>query len=354
MVAYEPYTMADVAKIERNGLTVASTFSGGGGSSLGYKLAGFDVLYANEFISEAQNTYRANFPDTFLDTRDIREVSPEDVLEACGGAVDVLDGSPPCCSFSIAGSGSKGWGKVRDYSDSKQRVDDLFFEWLRLLEGIRPKGFLCENVPALAQGKNKGVFKQIVAAMRELGYLVEARIVCAEYLGVPQKRHRLLVMGVRRDIGAKPTFPAPFPTKCTLGSALEGIDPDSEEGLLIEKECASFEVTRKIRLTPKNPGKVAYAKDFMDKAYGQLVRASMHEPAPTFVAFAGKLNASSSFHPLRDRKFTISEAKRIQSLPDDFILTGTYRQKIERIGRMVPPKVYKEVASCLANALSTK
>lgn len=323
--SYAPYTMADVAMVEgTNGLTVASTFSGGGGSSLGYKLAGFNVVYANEFVPEAQNTYRANFPGTYLDCRDIREVRGSDILEATGlDHVDVLDGSPPCCSFSSVGKGSKGWGEVRKYSDVKQRTDDLFFEWLRLLSELNPRGFLCENVPALAQGKNKGVLKEVLAEMRRLGYSVSARVVQAEWLGVPQARHRLLIMGSR--CGA-PSFPVPFERVCTMGEGLDGIDVDSAEAEDVSRECARYKCGKLIKMVPKNPVRKLYARDYVKGAYFQLMRASMYEPAPTLTATAGNLGAASFFHPLRDRKLTVSEAKRIQSLPDDFILTGTYQQ----------------------------
>lgn len=104
-----PYKVPSMREIEQtpwNGFTVVSTFSGGGGSCLGYRMAGFKVLWANEFVEEAQRTYRANHPGTILDTRDIRTVTPESILEAIGrkpGEIDLFDGSPPCCAFSTAG-----------------------------------------------------------------------------------------------------------------------------------------------------------------------------------------------------------------------------------------------------------
>lgn len=242
-----------------------------------------------------------------------------------------------------------GGGEVRKYSDTKQRTDDLFFEWLRLLGELSPRGFLCENVPALATGKNKGFLKQIIAEMRRLGYTVQAKVVCAEWLGVPQMRHRLLIMGVK---DGAPEFPEPHPTICTLGDGLDGIDPETPEALELIKSSAHYTITRQMRQVPKNPPKVVHASDYVAGAYSLLVRASMKRPAPTLTATAGNLGAASAFHPLRDSKFTIAECKRIQSLPDDFELTGTYQQQVERMGRMVPPYVYKEVAGCLAKALT--
>src|SRR5687767_12534658 len=116
---YRVPSMAEIAAVPWNGFTAVSTFSGCGGSSLGYKMAGFRVLWANEFIPAAQEVYRANHPATILDTRDIRTVQPEDILDAIKlkpGQLDLFDGSPPCASFSTAGAREAGWGKVKKYS----------------------------------------------------------------------------------------------------------------------------------------------------------------------------------------------------------------------------------------------
>ena len=106
--------MAEIREISWNGLTVASTFSSAGGSSLGYRMAGYRVLYANEFVELARDTYRANSADhTIIDDSDIRDLGPEDILSVIGldaGELDLLDGSPPCASFSTAGKRHKYWG----------------------------------------------------------------------------------------------------------------------------------------------------------------------------------------------------------------------------------------------------
>ena len=156
---YRVPLMREIEEVPANGLSVVSTFSGGGGSCLGYRMAGYRVLYASEFIPEAQKTYRFNHPGVYLDTRDIRQVTPESILEIVGkwpGEIDLLDGSPPCCAFSVCGKREKGWGKSHAYSDKAQRVDDLFFEYTRLLKGLRPKVFVAENVKGLTIGTAKG------------------------------------------------------------------------------------------------------------------------------------------------------------------------------------------------------
>ena len=174
--------MREIEEVPGNGFSVVSTFSGGGGSCLGYRMAGYRVLYASEFIPEAQKTYRLNHPGVYLDTRDIRQVTPGSIFEIVGkrpGEIDLFDGSPPCCAFSLCGKREKGWGKPHAYSDKAQRVDDLFFEYTRLLKGLRPKVFVAENVKGLTIGTAKGYFKLILRALKECGYRVKAAVLNA-------------------------------------------------------------------------------------------------------------------------------------------------------------------------------
>ena len=196
--------MTEIAAVPWNGLNVVSTFSGCGGSCLGFRMAGYRVLWANEFIPAAAETYRANHPTTILDTGDIRKVQPEAILKAIGlkaGELDAMEGSPPCASFSTAGKREKHWGKAKKYSDTVQRVDDLFFEYVRLLRGLRPKVFVAENVSGLVKGVAKGYFLEILGALKACGYRVGCKVLDAQWLGVPQARQRTIFIGVREDLG---------------------------------------------------------------------------------------------------------------------------------------------------------
>lgn len=205
---FKPVMMRDVLAAEGSaGLRVASTFSGAGGSCLGYRLAGFSVAWANEFEPTAAETYKANAQDgCLLDTRDIRTVTGADVLAALGigvGELDLFDGSPPCQSFSTAGKRERGWGKSIAHADgTTQRSDDLFEEYIRLVREIQPRVFIAENVTGLVKGTAKGYFKRLLVWMREAGYSVECRVVDARWLGVPQARQRAIFVGVRNDIAA--------------------------------------------------------------------------------------------------------------------------------------------------------
>ena len=138
---YSVLSLKEIKELKKS-YKVVSTFSGCGGSSLGYRMAGLNVIWANEFIPQAQRAYLENKEDgCFLNLKDIRQVRPEDILIEAGikkGEIDIFDGSPPCSSFSTAGKREKGWGKVKKYSSTTQRTDDLFFEYIRLIRGTEP------------------------------------------------------------------------------------------------------------------------------------------------------------------------------------------------------------------------
>ena len=166
---YKPYLLKDVydASLQKK-FDVISTFAGGGGSSTGYKLAGGNVLAVNEFVEEARTTYNQNYPETPILPDDIKKLSGHEFLDITGiksGELDILDGSPPCSAFSMAGNVSHGkgnthanaFGKTKGYSDIKEvtNVEDLFFEFLRVADVIKPKVIIAENVAGLTMGEAK-------------------------------------------------------------------------------------------------------------------------------------------------------------------------------------------------------
>lgn len=354
---YKVPTMKEIEQLPKNGFTVVSTFSGGGGSCLGYRMAGYDVLWANEFVEEAQKTYRANH-SAYLDTRDIRTITPESILEKTGlkkGELDLFDGSPPCCAFSTAGSREKGWGEQRAYSDGKtQRVDDLFYEYARLLKGLQPKVFVAENVSGLVKGTAKGYFKRILAELKSCGYNVSAKLLNAQWLGVPQSRERLIFVGVRNDLNLSPVFPKPFGYFYTLGEALEGVQNDPAEVKRLIAEADKYRFGAVLKKIPANPKKVISGSEVMNGSYFNLVRESMYQPCTTVCQTASVASAAGICHPIENRKFTIAELKRITSIPDDFILTGNYKQQGERLGRMVPPVMMMNISKTIASEILCK
>lgn len=355
---YKVPSMKEIESLEWNGCNVVSTFSGGGGSCLGYRMARYRVIYANEFVEEAQRTYKANNPKSYLDTRDIRQVTAESILNIINlkqGEIDIFDGSPPCCAFSTAGSREKGWGKQRNYSDNKtQRVDDLFFEYARLLKGLQPKVFVAENVSGLIKGKAKGYFNDIISTLKECGYNVKAALLNSMWLGVPQNRQRVIFVGVRKDLNMNPVFPKPFNHFISLKDALKDVENDPKEVQIRIEVMKKYKIGAVLQKIPKNPTKPISGAKYMNGSYFNLIRESMYRPCSTICQRNGEDSCSGNCHPLEDRKFTIAELKRITSIPDDFILTGNFQQQWERLGRMVPPLMMKAVSETIYKEILCK
>jgi DNA (cytosine-5)-methyltransferase 1 len=171
---------------------------------------------------------------------------------------------------------------------------------------------------------------------------VSARLVNAQWLGVPQQRPRIIFVGYREDLGIDPEHPEPFDHRFVLRDALAGLpsDPDAEaaasfKGYAIEKVWNN--------LFPGQHRK--------DKYFG-LYRASWDRPANAVTAASGIIGGASLAHPDFPRKFTVAELKRICSFPDDFVLEGTYQQQVERMGRAVPPLMMRAIAERVARQLA--
>jgi DNA (cytosine-5)-methyltransferase 1 len=355
MEQFKPYSMKDLNSIKWNGLTVISTFSGCGGSSLGYALAGFKVLGALEFDDEAAATYRANFPGKPVVQEDVRKISGDELLNRIVGEekaidfeLDLLDGSPPCAGFSTAGRRQKGWGEEREYSGQKQRVDDLFWEFARLVDQIRPKVFVGENVTGLAKGVSKGYFNEILQLFRSKGYVVKATIIDSSLLGVPQKRERVFFLGFRANLGIQPSYPRPLKGKpMTVRQALEGV-PDGPE-----EETVSY-IPKSMRellplLKPGQDGSSIKGPG----SWFSLSRLRWDKPCRTVQASHGKAAGCACIHPEEDRRLTIPELRRVCAFPDDFVLTGPYHERWERLGRSVPPLVTKAIGLEIHRRLTT-
>lgn len=377
--AYKVPTMEEIRALPWNGYTCASTFSGCGGSSTGYRMAGFKMVWASEFIDAARESYKANAaPYTVVDGRDIRQVKAEDILSATGlkvGELDLFDGSPPCSAFSTAGKREAGWGTVKKYSDKAQRVDDLFFEYTRLIRGIRPKVFVAENVSGLVKGTAKGYFLQILAELKACGYRVSCKVLDAQWLGVPQARQRTIFVGVREDLGLDPVHPKPLPYRYSVRDALPWINAIEEANGLNSKGLGGHRYlsadTRSFpTIQATRPVKVEAETDISRYAIGaewdklkpgegserylNLKRTRIDGPSHCISATGGGSGVAGVTHPTEKRKFTIAELKRICGFPDDFILTGTYAQQWERCGRAVPPVMMSHIAATVRDEILRK
>jgi len=307
-------------------------------------MAGFEVRWASEFVPAAAVCHRLNFPACALDARDLRGVAPEEILAAVGrepGEVDVLEGSPPCQSFSTVGRLQAGWGRVASHGDgSRQRSDDLFFEFARILAGVRPKAFVAENVAGLVKGVSKGYFLEILAALQAAGYRVRARVLDAQWLGVPQRRERVIFVGIREDLGVEPEHPAPLPYRYSLAEACPWI---IEQRRIFHDEDGKWsrgDVTNQ-------PAPCIRASC----SWALFVEPGPDDLSPTVTARGRSVSAAGVALPTERRKFSIQEMKCVCGFPDDFVLVGSYTQQWARLGNAVPPPMMAAVARKVAEVL---
>lgn len=206
--------------IEAHGLKVFGTFICGGGSTMGYKLAGFNHIGGVEIDPKVADVYKANHNPKHLFVEDIREFTQRKELPEELYNLDILDGSPPCSSFSMAGNREKDWGKEKVFREgqAKQRLDDLFFDYIALAKRLQPKVVIAENVKGMLQGNAKAYVKRIKAEFEAAGYVVQLFLLNAASMGVPQKRERVFFICQRKDLGFKPLKLAfdeePIPFRC--------------------------------------------------------------------------------------------------------------------------------------------
>lgn len=194
------WTFKDYPK-EKNGYKVYSTFACGGGSTMGYKLAGYDVIGANDVDPKMKKIYLHNHKPKLYHFCDIRDLITGDIEPELFD-LDILDGSPPCTTFSLAGKREDSWGEKRKYAEGAviQTLDDLYFSFIRLAKRLQPKIVVSENVSGLAKGKAIVYLKNILRAFNEAGYDTQTFILNGATMGVPQRRERLFVLGKRKDL----------------------------------------------------------------------------------------------------------------------------------------------------------
>lgn len=184
---------------------VFSSFACGGGSTMGYKLAGFDVIGCNEIDPKMMEAYKANHNPKYsylepIQTFKLREDLPQELYE-----LDILDGSPPCSSFSMAGNRDKDWGKEKKFREgqSMQVLDTLFFDFIDLAKKLQPKVVIAENVKGILLGDAIQYVREIHREFDKAGYFIQHWLLDASKMGVPQRRERVFFIGLRKDL-AKP------------------------------------------------------------------------------------------------------------------------------------------------------
>lgn len=302
--------------------TVISTFAGCGGSSLGYKWAGYEELLAIDFEKNAVETFKLNFPGVSIWQRDIATVTGREILQFCGlkkGELGILDGSPPCQGFSTSGK--------RQINDPR---NDLFKEFSRLVTELEPQVFVMENVSGMFKGKMRGRFIEVIKTLKSLNYDVSCSRLNAKYFGVPQSRERLIFIGIRKDLGVEPEFPVSWPVVTTVGQALEGLQ------ITEPRELPSRVIILRALLRCKEGETAAKHNHGM---FFNWQRIAWNEVCPTIT------KTPCLFHWNENRFLTIQELKRLSSFPDDFQFIGSHRQQWARIGNAVMPKFMEAIAN---------
>lgn len=190
------------AKFTKDKGKVFSCFACGGGSTMGYKLAGFDVLGCNEIDPKMAEAYKANHNPKYcfvepIQTFKLRDDLPKELYD-----LDILDGSPPCSSFSMAGAREEDWGKEKKFREgqAEQVLDTLFFDFIDLAKKLQPKIVVAENVKGLLLGNAKEYVLKIYEAFEEAGYYVNHWLLDSSTMGIPQKRERVFFLAIRKNI----------------------------------------------------------------------------------------------------------------------------------------------------------
>ena len=315
-------------------LKVASLFCGCGGTDVGL-LGGFDflgetyarnpmeIVYANDIEESACRIFEENF-GVVPDRRDIRTVPASEIPE-----IDVLTGGFPCQSFSIVAQNPKRLG----YKDERGM---LFFEMCRILREKQPKCFIAENVKGLLSANKGEAFPLIISEFEKSGYQVTHKLINAATFGVPQKRERVIIVGIRNDLGFKYEFPE---------------DVLAEDDYAVLGDVVENQVDEKYFFSEKAVQGMRAAKRDMNKGRAQ----DLNKPSNTVGSHLAKVSLNSTDPVLLDggryRRFTPREVARIQSFPESFKLMGVEGAQYRALGNAIPPVMFWYVAHQLCKLL---
>jgi DNA (cytosine-5)-methyltransferase 1 len=316
--------------IQANNYNVFGTFICGGGSTMGYKLAGFNHLGGVEIDPKIAKVYQLNHKPKHLFLEDIRHfVKRSDIPKELYN-LDLLDGSPPCSSFSMAGNREKDWGKKKVFKEgqAEQVLDDLFFEYIALAKKLQPKIVLAENVKGLIQGNAKLYVKKIFKAFNEAGYNVQLFLLNAASMGVPQKRERVFFICQRKDLN------------------LPKLKLEFSEDAIPFKE-ATFEFWN---ISENELGTNCLGREYPNikqgessKKYFQLVKIKENEVCPTITTGISQGSTASIVHPIQPRKFNKFEACIVGTYPIDYDFQNVKAGYL--IGMSVPPVMTAQIAN---------
>lgn len=326
------WNLSDLNKIKKNNYKVFSCFSCGGGSSMGYKLAGYTVLGNCEIDSKINEMYVKNFHPKYNYAMSIQNMLKQQKYPKELYHLDILDGSPPCSTFSMNGQRDKNWGKEKKFREGQadQILDDLFFYFIDLVKKLQPKVVIAENVEGLIRGQARGYVNLIIKKFHEAGYKVQIFLLNAATMGVPQRRKRTFFVCSRKDLNL-PKVKFNFNEKQIIYSQFKD---------------NNFIPMNKETLTYKRWSK----RSSKDNSIGNTVQRTENGKVSGFSEVYIKDNVTpptltAGSVPLRfDKPGFISERdqKIIQTFPQDYDFNG---MNVEYVcGMSVPPIMMEHVA----------
>ena len=329
--------------------TSIELFAGAGGLALGVEKAGFNTLGLIEFDKDAADTLKKNRPNWNVINDDIANISCLDLEKYFSikkGELDLLSGGAPCQAFSYA-------GKRLGLEDAR---GTLFYHYALFLEKLQPKMFLFENVRGLLTHDHGKTYSTMLDIFTRAGYTIDKQVLNAWNYGVPQKRERLITIGIRNDLVGKTEYR--FPKAHSYKPVLRDVLLDCPDGPGVpygEKKRKIFELVpaggywRDI-----DP---AIAKEYMKSRWdmeggrtGILRRMSMDEPSLTVLTSPSQ-KQTERCHPLEARPFTVRENARCQTFPDDWEFCGNVSSQYKQVGNAVPVNLAYDIAKEIANSI---
>lgn len=335
------WNLSDLANVQSNGISVMTTFSCGGGSSMGYKLAGCDVMAANDIDPEMAWHYKKNLKPKHYFLCPISDLLTAELPDELFN-LDILDGSPPCSTFSSAGSREAAWGKEKFFREGQQKqiLSDLFFDFLNLVDRLKPRVVIAENVKGMLLGNAKGYTKLVVERFKEIGYRPQVFLINAADCGVPQKRERVFFCAVRSDVSQTRLTLTPQcqPISCQEATVDLNISANERSAVAFTSETDK----KWWPLTP--PGKVYSVAT--KKITGTHKLWSHRKLCGNSPSFTLKATHHTISHWSEPRLLTFKEYKRLGSFPDDYIAKNDDIGKY-MVGMSVPPLMTKAVADAV-------
>lgn len=326
--------------------TVFSCFSGGGGSSMGYKLAGFDVIGCNEIDKNIMAEYIENLHPKYAFTEPIQLLKLRKDLPKELYHLDILDGSPPCSSFTNAGKREKDWGKEKRFKEGQalQVLDTLFFEFIDLAKKLQPKIVVAENVPGLMFGNAVKYAQRIIKEFDKAGFFVNYWLIDASVMGVPQKRKRIFFIAMRKDLCSL------FGKRTGFFNMLPTLDLQFSEPKIKLKEILGQpnDTYQKLSLEVQEKWEHTKIGGYVKKFQSGACKVSANQVCPVI-----STGQHSHFHPYEKRTLGKKEILLIHSFPMDYTFLNE-RNYLFIPMMSVPPVMMAQIATRIYNQWLTK